>query len=40
MGKKSKFSAAFFDEIFSDDRFADFPDIRNLIDRIKRFIEE
>lgn len=40
VGKKSKFSAEFFDDVFSDGSFKEFIDIINLVDRIKRFIKE
>lgn len=40
MGKKSKLSDKFFDDIFDDAEFSKYPDIENLVNKIKEFIEE
>lgn len=40
MGKKSKLNDKFFDDIFDDAEFSKYPDIENLVNRIRRFIEE
>ncbi len=40
VGKKSKLNDKFFDDIFYDKEFSKYPDIKNLVNRIQRFIEE